>query len=43
MLKTTEIKRLTRKATLLPLFMAVLVFFLSSCSESDNTVEEYPD
>ena len=44
MLKTTEIKRLTRKATLLlPLFMAVLVLSLSSCSESDNTVEEYPD
>lgn len=44
MLKITEIKRLTGKAMLLlPFFVATLAFSLSSCSESDNTVEEYPD
>jgi FKBP-type peptidyl-prolyl cis-trans isomerase FklB len=44
MLKITEIKRLTRKAILLlPLFVAALALSLSSCSESDDTVEEYPD
>jgi len=44
MLKITEIKRLTRKAMfLLPLFVAALALSLSACSESDNTVEEYPN
>lgn len=44
MLNRTEIKRLRGKAMLLlPLFLAVLALSLSSCSESDNTVEEYPD
>lgn len=44
MLKITEIKRLTRKAMfLLPLFVVALALSLSACSESDNTVEEYPN
>lgn len=44
MLNRTEIKWLRGKAMLLlPLFVAVLALSLSSCSESDNTVEEYPD
>lgn len=44
MLNRTEIKRLRGKAMLLlPLFVAVLALALSSCSESDNAVEEYPD
>lgn len=44
MLKITEIERLTRKAILLlPLFVATLALSFSSCSESDDTVEEYPD
>lgn len=44
MLNRTEIKWLRGKAMLLlPLFVAVLALSLSSCSESDNAVEEYPD
>ncbi|MGN1254898.1 MAG: FKBP-type peptidyl-prolyl cis-trans isomerase [Prevotella sp.] len=44
MLKITEIKRLTRKAMLLlPFCVAALALSLSSCSESDDTVVEYPD
>ena len=44
MLNRTEIKWLRGKAMfLLPLFVAVLALALSSCSESDNAVEEYPD
>lgn len=44
MLNRTEIKRLRGKAMLLlPFFLAVLALSLSSCSESDNAVEEYPD
>ena len=44
MLNKTEIKWLRGKAMfLLPLFVAALALSLSSCSESDDTVEEYPD
>lgn len=44
MLKITEIRKLTRKAMLLlPFCVAALALSLSSCSESDDTVVEYPD
>lgn len=44
MLKITEIKRLTRKAmVLLPFCFAALALSLTACSESDDTVEEYPN
>lgn len=44
MLKITEIRKLTRKAMLLlPFCFAALALSLSACSESDDTVVEYPD
>lgn len=44
MLKITEIRKLTRKAMLLlPFCFAALALSLSACSESDDTVEEYPN
>lgn len=44
MLNRTEMKKLSGKAILmLPLCVAVLMLSLSSCSESDSTVEEFPD
>ena len=44
MLKITEIRMLTRKAMLLlPFCFAALALSLSACSESDDTVEEYPN
>lgn len=44
MLKITEIRKLTGKTMLLlPFFIAALVLSLSACSESDDTVEEYPN